>query len=198
MTPCTSLEELKTPSAFWCALHARHQHERNVATLLSSKGFRVFLPTYVAVRRWSDRNKQVTLPLFPGYVFFVDRVEHRLQVLSTPGVHSILTIGKAPAQIPEDQIDAICRAVNSPFRTSPHPFLQAGDVVRIKSGPLVGIQGIVSREKNIFRVVVSVEMLGRSAAVEIDATTVERVRPRIERLSPPSTAVASRPQIAVA
>jgi transcription antitermination factor NusG len=183
----------------WCALYARHQHERNVATLLSSKGFQVFLPTYVTVHRWSDRKKQVTLPLFPGYVFFVDQAERRLQILSTPGVHTILTLGKAPALIPEDQIEAIRRAVNSPFRVSPHPFLKSGDAVRIKSGPLVGIEGIVSREKDIFRVVISVEMLGRSAAVEIDASAVERIHTRIERISSQSTTIAVRPrQIAVA
>lgn len=186
-------------SASWCALYARHQHERNVATLLSHKGFRVFLPTYLSVHRWSDRKKQVTLPLFPGYVFFVDEVERRLQVLSTPGVHTILTIGKAPARISVDEIEAIRRAVNSPLRVSPHPFLKTGDVVRVKSGPLIGIEGIVSREKDVFRVVISVEMLGRSAAVEIDASSVERVGTRVKQVPPQTTDLAARSrQIAVA
>lgn len=183
----------------WCALYARHQHEKTIATLLSNKGFRVFCPTYVSVHRWSDRKKQITLPLFPGYVFFVDQAERRLQVLSTPGVHTILTIGKSPAVIPEDQIEAIRKAVDSPFRVSPHPYLKTGDLVRVKSGPLVGIEGVVSREKDIFRVVISVEMLGRAAAVEIDASIVERIGSRIRQIPSQTAAIAAHPrQIAVA
>jgi transcription antitermination factor NusG len=159
----------------WCAVHTRHQHERKVAATLSKHGFQTLLPMYDTVRRWSDRKKQITLPLFPGYVFFVDEAARRLQVLCTPGVHSILMAGGTPAVIPGEEIAAIRRAVESPLRVTPHPFLKNGDVVRITSGPLAGLEGIVSREKGVFRVVLSVEMLGRSAAVEIDASATERV-----------------------
>lgn len=166
---------LMAPTAPWCALYAKHQHERSVARILEGKGFEVFLPTYTDVRRWSDRSKHVTLPLFPGYVFFVDEVARRLQVLSIPGVHAIVSVGKNPAWIPAEQIEAIRRAVESPLRVSPHPFLKTGEMVRIKSGPLAGIEGIVSREKGVLRVVLTVEMLGRSAAVEIDASALEKI-----------------------
>jgi transcription antitermination factor NusG len=161
------------PNAEWCAIYTRHQHEKSVATLLSRQGFQVFLPTYNTVRLWSDRKKQITLPLFPGYVFLVDEAQRRLKVLSTPGVHAILTTGKVPAVIPSEEIAAIRRAVESPLRIEPHRFLKSGDAVRIKSGPLVGLEGIVSREKNVFRVVLSIELLGRSAAVEIDSSATE-------------------------
>jgi len=161
----------------WCAIHTRHQHEKSVTALLSRQGFRVFLPTYETVRRWSDRKKRVRLPLFPGYVFLVDEEQRRLQVLSTPGVHTILSTGKVPAVIPSAEIDAIRRAVESPLRVEPHPLLRSGAAVRIKSGPLMGLEGIVSRGKDLFRVVLSVELLGRSAAVEIDASATELLAP---------------------
>jgi transcription antitermination factor NusG len=161
----------------WCALYTRHQHEATVARILGNKGVAVFLPTYRTVHRWKDRNKQLVLPLFPGYVFCTYESERRIQILSTPGVHTIVTNGaNSPAEIPMDEIQAIRRAVESPFRMEPHPYLKGGDVVRIKSGPLEGLEGIVSRSKDAFRVVLSVEMLGKSAAVDIDAASVERVR----------------------
>jgi transcription antitermination factor NusG len=160
----------------WCALHTRHQHEGTVARILTSKGVEVFLPTYHTVHRWKDRKKQLQLPLFPGYLFFAYESERRIQVLSTPGVHTILMTGvNSPAEIPQEEILAIRRAVESPLRVEPHPYWKGGDVVRIKSGPLEGLEGVVSRSKDAFRVVLSVEMLGKSAAVEIDAGSVERV-----------------------
>ncbi|MGC2417719.1 MAG: UpxY family transcription antiterminator [Candidatus Acidiferrales bacterium] len=164
----------------WCALHTRHQHEKSVAALLVRQGFQIFLPTYDSVRRWSDRKKHITLPLFPGYVFLIDESRRRLQVLSTPGVHAILTTGKVPAVIPSEEIGAIRRAVESALRVEPHHFSKSGEAVRIKSGPLAGLEGIVSREKDRFRVVLSVELLGRSAAVEIDASATERLSPPAE------------------
>jgi transcription antitermination factor NusG len=166
----------------WCALYTRHQHEGTVAKILSSKGVGVFLPTYKTVHRWKDRNKQLELPLFPGYVFFTYEAERRIQVLSTPGVHTILTTGQnLPAVIPAEEILAIRRAVESPLGVAPHPYLKGGDVVRIKSGPLEGLEGIVSCSKRTFRVVLSVEMLGKSAAVEIDAGVVEHIHSRAVR-----------------
>jgi transcription antitermination factor NusG len=159
----------------WCVLYARHQHEKKIAALLSRKGFEVFLPTYDAVHRWGDRKKRIASPLFPGYVFFVDEINRRLDILATPGVHAILTAGNSPAFISSEEMIALRRAIHSPFRVEPHPFLNAGDIVRIKRGPLEGLTGIVSRQKDIYRLVLSVEMLGRSAAVEIDASDIERV-----------------------
>lgn len=168
----------------WCALHTRHQHEGTVARILTTKGVEVFLPTYRTIHRWKDRKKQLELPLFPGYLFFTYQSERRIQVLSTPGVHTILMTGvNSPAEIPQEEILAIRRAVESPLHVEPHPYWKGGDVVRIKSGPLEGLEGVVSRSKDAFRVVLSVEMLGKSAAVEIDAGSVERVRSNPVRTS---------------
>lgn len=171
------LEQIKNETdGAWCALYTRHQHEKTVATILSTKGLQVFLPTYRAVHRWKDRNKQLELPLFSSYLFFKYEVDRRIQILSTPGVHMILTAGNAPAVIPNEEIAAIQRAAESPLRMEPHPFLKYGDTVRIKSGPLAGLEGFVSRKKDAFRLVLSVEMLGKSAAVEIDGSVLERVQ----------------------
>jgi transcription antitermination factor NusG len=164
----------------WFAVHTRHQYEQIVATTLSSWGLEVFLPTYETVHRWTDRNKRITLPLFPGYLFFANEIERRVQILSTPGVHTILKAGKVPAVVPNEEIAAVRRMVESTLRVEPHPFLNEGDRVRIKAGPLAGLEGIVSRKKDSVRLIVSIEMLGRSAAVEISGCSVEPVdtRPR--------------------
>ena len=165
----------------WCVLYARHHHEQKIASILSGKGFQIFLPMYDAVHRWADRNKRVASPLFPGYVFFVDEADRRLQVLATPGVHTILMTGPAPAVIPNEEMAAIRRAVESPFRVEPHEFLGNGHLVRIMSGPLAGLEGIVSRKKDSCRLVLSIKMLGRSAAVEISSAALERVNPAPKR-----------------
>lgn len=159
----------------WHALYLRHQHEKAAADILSTKGFQVFLPTYHTVHRWKDRNKQLTLPLFPGYLFFADGLDRRLQIVTTPGVCAIVGTAGVPAVIPSEEIDSIRRAVESYSRMEPHPFLTHGNRVRVKFGPLAGIEGILVRKKHLFRFVLSVQMLGRSAAVEIDASIVERV-----------------------
>ena len=172
------LSQTRTEPDGWCVLYARHQHEKRIASVLSGKGFQIFLPMYDTVHRWVDRNKRVSSPLFPGYVFFVDEADRRLQVLGTPGVHTILMTGAAPAVIQNDEIAAIRRALESPFRVEPHEFLEHGDFVRITSGPLAGVEGIVSRKKDSCRLVLSIKMLGRSAAVEIDSAVLERVHAR--------------------
>jgi transcription antitermination factor NusG len=159
----------------WWALYTRHQHERVVADILSAKGFEVFLPLYDSIRRWKDRQKLLSLPLFPCYVFIRGGAGRRLQVVNTPGVHMILNHGERFAVIPESEIQAIRRTVEGPFRMEPHPFLRCGDRVRVMCGSLQGVEGILIRKKNQFRLVLSVDMLAKSVAVEIDAADVESV-----------------------
>lgn len=160
----------------WWALYTRHQHEKTVAEMLSAKGLEVFLPLYVTRRRWKDRNKVLSLPLFPGYLFVQGGPDRRLQVLTTPGIHMILCNGDHPAIIPELEIEAIRRAVEGSYRIEPHPFLKCGDRVRVKRGALEGVEGVLVRKKNMCRLVLSVDLLERSVAVEIDASDVEPVR----------------------
>jgi transcription antitermination factor NusG len=159
----------------WYALHTRHQHERLVARSLLNKGFEVFLPQYTVTRRWSDRAKQVSVPLFPCYIFLRGGLNNRLAVLTTPGVHGFVGFAGRAAAIPEEQIDAVRRAAQE-VTIEPHPFLRCGDRVRVTSGPLEGVEGVLVRKKNSFRLVLSLELLCRSAAVEVEASAVERVR----------------------
>ena len=159
----------------WHAIYTRHQHEKTVAYILTNKGFETFLPLYPVTRRWKDRTKLLSLPLFPCYVFFKGGLERRLDIMTTPGIHALVSNAGQPAAIPPAEIDAIQRAVESGSRVEPHPLLKCGDWVRVKSGPFEGIQGILVRKKNLFRLVFSVEMLGKAAAVEVDAFLVERV-----------------------
>ena len=162
----------------WHALFTRHQHEKVVAHILSSKGFEVFLPLYSSIHQWKDRNKQLYLPLFPSYVFLRGGLRRRLDILTTPGVHFVVANGSRFADIPEEEITAVRKIVERTARVEPHPFLKCGDRVRVKYGPLTGIEGILIRKRNGFRLVVSVELLGRSVAAEIDASSVERVSAR--------------------
>jgi transcription antitermination factor NusG len=162
----------------WWALYTRHQHEKVVAEMLGAKGLEVFLPLYESIRRWKDRNKTLWLPLFPCYVFVRGTAERRLQVVSTPGVHMILTNGERIATVPEDEIDAIRRTVEGSLRVEPHPFLKVGERVRVTRGTLEGVEGILVRKKSLYRLILSVNMLAQSVAVEIDAADVEPATPR--------------------
>lgn len=164
----------------WCAVYTRHQHEKAVARNLVGKGLEIFLPLYSTARQWKDRIKHLSLPLFPCYVFFRAGLERWLEVISTPGVYSFVGNGGRPALIPEVEIDAVRRAVERGAGVEPHPFLQCGDWVRVKCGPLEGIEGILVRKKNRFRLVLSVQLLEKSVALEVDALAVERVRKRNE------------------
>jgi len=162
----------------WWVLYTRHQHEKAVAEMLSAKGFEVFLPLYESIRSWKDRKKLLTLPLFPCYVFVQGGLERRLQVVTTPGIHTILFHGERVAIVPEAEILAIRRAVEGHFRVEPHPFLRCGERVRVKRGSLEGVEGILVRKKSLYRLVLSVDMMAQSVAVEIDATDVEPVTER--------------------
>jgi len=177
----------------WYALYTRHQHEKLVARNLSTKGFEVFLPLYSAARRWKDRTKQLCLPLFPCYVFFRSGLNRWPEIVSTPGIHSLVGCAGRPALIPEAEIDAVRHVVERGMRIEPHPFLECGDRVRVKCGALEGIEGILVRKKNRFRLVLSVELLEKSVAFEVDAFTVERVsRPQGTASGWPSTVASTR------
>lgn len=160
--------------ARWYALTTRPQHERKAAQALDIKGFQTFLPLYRALRQWSDRRKTLDLPLFPGYVFCRFTPEQRLRVLTSPNITSVVGVGRRPSPIPEVEVRAIQAMVASGLPVEPWKYLEIGQRVRIEGGALDGLTGIVVQEKNSFRVVVNVELLRRSVAVEISR---ERVAP---------------------
>ena len=120
----------------------------------------------------------LSLPLFPCYIFLRGAHERRLPVLSTPGVHMIISRGERVETIPEEEIEAIRRTVEGQFNVEPHPFLRCGERVRVVRGSLEGVEGILTRKKNLYRLVLSVEMLAQSVSVEIDALDVAPVMQR--------------------
>lgn len=164
----------------WWAIYTRHQHEKVVADMLFAKNFEVFLPVYKSMRRWKDREKLISLPLFPCYVFVKGGLDRKLQVVTTPGVHMILNRGERVATIPETEIEAIRKAVEGRYRVEPHFFLKCGERVRVVKGALEGVEGILIRKKNWCRLVLSVEMLSQAVAVEVNSSDVEPLGP--ERL----------------
>jgi transcription antitermination factor NusG len=191
----TSHVQMNNDDSSWWALYTRHQHEKVVAEMLEAKGLEVFLPLYESIRRWKDRSKTLSLPLFPCYVFVRGGLNRRLQVVSTPGVHMILSRGEHVATVPEDEIEAIRRTVEGSLRVEPHPFLKCGERVRVTRGSLEGVEGILVRKKSLYRLILSVNMLAQSVAVEINASDVEPVMPRgLAAGLPPVHIAAAQPQ----
>ena len=160
----------------WFAVQVMGRREKLAHEFLLSKGYESFLPLYTCRRNWSDRIKQLELPLFPGYLFCRFNLYKRLPILQTPGILCIVGIGKVPVPISEEEISAIRSVIDARLPAEPWPFLQAGQRVRLKSGPLQGLDGIVLQLRSSCRLVVSVQLLQRSIAAEIDSAWVERSR----------------------
>ena len=152
----------------WYALYVKARHEKTVAQQLAAKGYKEFLPLYKSRHCWSDRLREVSLPLFSRYTFCHFEIRNRLQVLRTPGVVRIVGFAGHAASIDDREIQAIQTIVNSGLPANPHPFLKAGQRVRLAAGPLNGLEGIFMAGKGHERLIISVNMLQRSVAVEID------------------------------
>jgi transcription antitermination factor NusG len=127
-----------------------------------------FLPLYRSVRRWADRRKQLDLVLFPGYIFVQIALQNRLQVLQLPGAVRLVTFNGRPAALPDGEIEALRYRLSGSAKIEPHPYLRAGRRVRVRRGPMVGLEGIVVRRKDCCRVVFSIDLIMRSVAVEVD------------------------------
>jgi transcription antitermination factor NusG len=169
----------------WFAILARTGREKNATVLLENAGYECYLPVIKFTRQWSDRLKEIELPLFPGYLFCRMNPHNRLPVLMTPGVIQIVGVGKTPIPVEEQEIDAIQRVGKSGISLMPWPYLQVGHVARIDEGPLRGMTGIVIRIKSGLKLVLSVNLLQRSIAVEIDRSWIGAaypVRPAAHRI----------------
>jgi transcription antitermination factor NusG len=160
--------EWHAPGLPWYALRVRSRWEKCVSAALRQKGYDEFLPLYRRHSRWSDRVKEVALPLFPGYVFCRFDTARRLPVLITPGIVSVLGAGGMPVPVDPTELDAIQALMKSGLPAAPWPFLKVGQRVRIDYGAMEGVEGVLWAIKNDFRVVLSVSLLQRSVAVEID------------------------------
>jgi transcription antitermination factor NusG len=159
----------------WYALHVRRRFEKVVAGMLRNKGYEGFLPVYRRERRWSDRIKQIELPLFPGYVFCKFDLSTRLQILTIPGVNAVVGFGKKIMPIDESELEAVRNLLKSGQFCEPTPFIGVGNRVRVESGPLAGAEGFVINVKNALRLVISITMLQRSVAVEIDRVCLRAI-----------------------
>jgi transcription antitermination factor NusG len=166
------LMELPRTQYPWFALQARVRHESGVAACLEGKGYEWFLPLYKTRKRWSDRIKETEAPLFPGYLFCRFNPQDRLPILKTPGVTQIVGYNHVPIPVDEAEIHAIRRLINSGVPNQPCAFFQVGSRVRIETGALRGLEGILLELKGKRRLVLSITLLQRSVAVEIDSEAV--------------------------
>jgi transcription antitermination factor NusG len=161
----------------WFALQVRVRHEAGVAHFLEGAGYTWFLPSHKCRKRLSDRVKVVEAPLFPGYLFCRFDPQKRLPILKTPGVIQIVGCNRTPIAVDELEIKALQTLVRSGLPNQPWPFLTVGDRVQIDSGPLRGVEGILVALRANHRLVLSVTLLQRSVAVEIDSAFVRSLRP---------------------
>lgn len=159
--------------SLWYAVFTSANHEKRVAEQLAHRSVEHFLPLYQSARRWKDRRIQLQLPLFHGYVFVRLALRDRLQVLQVPGVARLVGFSGTPTPLPQEEIDALRATFASGFRAEPHPYLTMGRQVRVKAGPLAGISGILVKRKNRARFVISVELIQRAMALEIDEVDLE-------------------------
>lgn len=157
----------------WFAVQVRPRYEFLAANTLRGKGFEEFLPTYKSRRKWSDRTKQIELPLFPGYVFCKFNAEIRVPILTTPGVIRILG---AHSAIPEAEIAAIQAAVASRLPASPCSYLKIGTKVQVIAGPLSGVEGILVSYGGHYRLILSVNLVQNSISVDVGYKDVVPVR----------------------
>ena len=182
-------ESLTQTSNNWFALQVRSRWESKTAELLSGKGFQTLFPSYKTNRVWADRSRVVEAPLFPGYLFCRFDVHNRLPVLITPGVISVVGRGKTPIAVEKSEIDAIQKVMLSGIQAQPWPHLEIGERVRIQNDVLEGIEGILISFKGRQRVVISVTLLQRSVALEVDRARISPIgslqTPAWDPMAPP-------------
>lgn len=172
----------------WFAVYTTPRHEKRIASHFSDRQIEYYLPLYRSTRRWKNRTvADLELPLFPSYIFVrIGRCE-RVRVLEVPGVLSIVG-GREPAPLPEFEIESL-RAGLHLRQSEPHPYLVIGERARIRVGPLAGMEGVLIRKKNNFRVVLTLDMIMQSVAVEVDACDLEAVGVRPQGVTLPSARV---------
>lgn len=176
-TECGQSREETAPRTYphqhWYALYTCANHEKRVAAELQLRSVEHFLPLYSSVRRWKDRRVTLELPLFPGYVFVSLSLRDRLKVLQIPSVVRFVAFNGLPTALPGNEMEILRTGLSRQLAAEPHPYLTAGRRVRVRSGPLAGIQGMLLRRRGKTRFVVSVELIMRSMSVEIDEADLE-------------------------
>jgi transcription antitermination factor NusG len=160
----------------WFALYTTPRHEKQVSRHLEQRQIEFYLPLYRSERKWRDGSRvSLDLPLFPSYLFVHIQRSERVRVLEVPGALAVVGgTGGEPAALPDATIEAL-RSGLERRHAEPHPLLTVGQRVRIQSGALAGLEGVVMRKKNSFRVVLTLEHIMKSIAVEVDGTDLEPI-----------------------
>jgi transcription antitermination factor NusG len=163
----------------WYALHTRSRHEKAIAARLDLQATETFLPLHRSRHTWRNGvHADVDLPLFPGYLFARMRITDRLRMLQTPGVLGFAATSTRPTAIADEEMELLRRATED-LKAEPHPYLSCGDKVRIVAGALAGLEGILTRRKHEYRVVLSIEAIMRAVVVEVsefDIQPIEKLR----------------------
>ncbi len=159
----------------WYAAYTCAKHEKRIAAELGMRGVEHFLPLYSSVRRWKDRRVQLELPLFPGYIVVRLALRDRLRVVQIPSVVRMVGFGGLPTALPDTEMEIMRTGLSQSLHAEPHPFLTVGRRVRITAGPFAGLEGVLKRKKSSLRVVVSLELIQRSVAVDVDIADVRPV-----------------------
>jgi transcription antitermination factor NusG len=156
----------------WYAAYTCANHEKRVAAELGAQEVEHFLPLYSSVRRWKDRCVNLDLPLFPGYVFVRLALRDRLRVVQIPSVVRLVGFNGLPTALPDTEMEIMRSGLSQSLLAEPHPFLTVGRQVRISGGPFAGLEGVLKEKRNSLRVVVSLSLIQRSVAVDVNVADV--------------------------
>jgi transcription antitermination factor NusG len=160
----------------WYAAYTCAKHEKRVGAELHTRSVEHFLPLYSSTRHWKDRRVTLELPLFPGYIFVRIALRDRMQVLQIPSVVRLVGFNGLPTPLLDTEMEIMRSGFSNRLRAEPHPFLTVGRRVRITNGPFAGLEGILKRKKGNLRVVLSLDLIQESVALEVDQTELEAVQ----------------------
>jgi len=167
---------LKDADQHWYAVYTCANHEKRIVAQFDERSIENFLPLYETVRRWKDRRMRIALPLFPGYIFVRHSLRKRLDILQVPGVVRLVGFNNIAAPLPIEDIETLRNGLKRSYNAEPHPYLTTGRRVRIAHGPFEGLEGILLRRKGNMRVVLSIHLIKRSVAVDVDLSDVQVLR----------------------
>lgn len=163
----------KDAQPHWYAVYTCANHEKRIAAQFDERSIENFLPLYETVRRWKDRRMRIALPLFPGYIFVRHSLWKRLDILQVPGVVRLVGFNNIAAPLPIEDIETLRNGLKRSYNSEPHRYLTVGRRVRVVHGPFDGLEGILLRRKGNLRVAISIHLIMRSVAVDVDLSDVQ-------------------------
>jgi transcription antitermination factor NusG len=168
-------------NAHWYALYLRSRYEKKVCTELQKKTIETFLPIIQEMHKWSDRKKVVQEPLFRGYIFVKTDLHDKASILMSDGVVRFVGINNKPSSIPDLQIDWLRRIVDESIEMQHEQYLNIGERVRVNAGPLIGIEGIVTRMHGVSRVLISIAAIEQSVSIQMPADYLDVIQTKKEK-----------------